>query len=80
MKLTAEQKAIAVVGLLPVLADLTEDIPLYRNAKRYANMFVEEVRRVDNIIIKDAELDAQSQQVNIQRAFMQWLQKEFIEE
>ena len=80
MKLTPEQKAIAVVGLLPVLADLTEDIPLYRNAKRYANMFVEEVRRVDNIIIKDAELDAQSQQVNIQRAFMQWLQKEFIEE
>lgn len=80
MKLTSEQKAIAVVGLLPVLADLSEDIPLYRNAKRYANMFVEEVRRVDNIIIKDAELDAQSQQVNIQRAFMQWLQKEFIEE
>lgn len=80
MKLTPEQKAIAVVGLLPVLADLTEDIPLYRNAKRYANMFIEEVRRVDNIIIKDAELDAQSQQVNIQRAFMQWLQKEFIEE
>lgn len=80
MKLTPEQKAIAVVGLIPVLADLTEDIPLYRNAKRYANMFVEEVRRVDNIIIKDAELDAQSQQVNIQRAFMQWLQKEFIEE
>lgn len=80
MKLTPEQKAIAVVGLIPVLADLTEDIPLYRNAKRYANMFVEEVRRVDNIIIKDAQLDAQSQQVNIQRAFMQWLQKEFIEE
>lgn len=80
MKLTPEQKAIAVVGLIPVLADLTEDIPLYRNAKRYANMFIEEVRRVDNIIIKDAELDAQSQQVNIQRAFMQWLQKEFIEE
>jgi len=28
-----------------------------------------EVRRVDNIIIADAELEAQSQQVNIQRAF-----------
>ena len=75
-----EQKLLAVVGILPVLADLIEDIELYRMSKKYANMFVDEVRRVDNIIIKDAQLDAQSQQVNIQRAFMQWLKTEFVAE
>jgi hypothetical protein len=43
-------------------------------------LFLNEVRRVDNIIIKDAELEAQSQQVNIQRAFRQWLKTEFVAE
>jgi hypothetical protein len=31
-------------------------------------------------IIADAELEAQSQQVNIQRAFIQWLKTEFVAE
>jgi hypothetical protein len=39
-----------------------------------------EVRRVDNIIIKDAEIEAQSQQVNIQRVFRKWLETEFVAE
>jgi hypothetical protein len=43
-------------------------------------LFLNEVRRVDNIIIADAELEAQSQQVNIQRAFRQWLETEFVAE
>jgi hypothetical protein len=75
-----EQKLLAVVGILPVLADLIEDVELYQMSKKRANMFVDEVRRVDNIIIKDAQLDAQSQQVNIQRAFIQWLKTEFVAE
>jgi hypothetical protein len=45
-----------------------------------ANLFINEVRKVDNIIIHNAELDAQSQQVDIQRAFTQWLETEFKEE
>jgi hypothetical protein len=48
--------------------------------KRHGNSFIDEVRKVDNIIIYDAELEAQSQQVNIQRAFRQWLETEFKEE
>jgi hypothetical protein len=63
-----------------VLADLLEDIELFRNSKKYANLFLNEVRHVDNRIIKDAELEAQSQQVNIQRAFLQWLKTEFVAE
>jgi hypothetical protein len=75
-----EQKLLAVVGILPVLADLLEDIELFRNSKKYANLFLNEVRHVDNRIIKDAQLEAQSQQVNIQRAFIQWLKTEFVAE
>jgi hypothetical protein len=78
--MTQEQKLLAVVGLLPVLADLLEDIELFRMAKVRGNKFIEEVRKVDNIIIADAELEAQSQQVNIQRAFRQWLETEFVAE
>jgi hypothetical protein len=75
--MTQEQKLIAIVALLPVIADLMEDIPLYRMCKRHGNAFIDEVRKVDDVIIKDAELEAQSQQVNIQRAFRQWLETEF---
>ena len=75
--MTHKQKLIAIVALLPVIADLMEDIPLYRMCKRHGNAFIDEVRKVDDVIIKDAELDAQSQQVNIQRALRQWLETEF---
>jgi hypothetical protein len=75
--MTHEQKLIAIVALLPVIADLMEDIDLYRMCKKHGNAFINEVRKVDDVIIKDAELDAQSQQVDIQRAFRQWLETEF---
>lgn len=72
-KLTREQKALIVVSLLPVLADMTEDLELFRLVKNRANLFIEEVRKVDNFIIGNAEFDAQAQQVNLQIAFTQWL-------
>jgi hypothetical protein len=78
--MTNEQKLIAVVALLPVMADLMEDVKIYNQSKKYGNLFINEIRKVDNTIIKDAELEAQSQQVNIQRAFIQWLKTEFIAE
>ena len=76
--MTNEQKLLAVVALLPVMADLMEDVKIYNQSKKYGNLFINEVRKVDNTIIKDAELEAQSQQVNIQRAFIQWLKTEFV--
>jgi hypothetical protein len=78
--MTNEQKLIAVVALLPVMADLMEDVKIYNQSKKYGNLFINEIRKVDNTIIKDAELEAQSQQVNIQRAFIQWLKTEFVAE
>jgi hypothetical protein len=79
-KLTPNEKLIAVVAILPVIADLMEDVKLFQLSKKYGNLFIDEVRKTDNTIIHDAELEAQSQQVNIQRAFVQWLQNEFIEQ
>jgi len=78
--MTQEQKLLAVVGILPAIADLMEDIKLFRSSKRYANMFIDEVRRLDDVIIKDAEFEVLSQQANIQRAFYQWLKTEFVAE
>ena len=75
--MTEKQKLIAIVALLPVIADLMEDIDFFRMCKRHGNAFINEVRKVDNTIIKDAELEAQSQQVDIQRAFRQWIEAEF---
>lgn len=76
--MTNEQKLLAVVAILPVMADLLEDVKIYNQSKKYGNLFINEIRKVDNTIIKDAELEAQSQQVNIQRAFIQWLKTEFV--
>ena len=76
--MTNEQKLLAVVAILPVMADLMEDVKIYNQSKKYGNLFINEIRKVDNTIIKDAELKAQSQQVNIQRAFIQWLKTEFV--
>jgi hypothetical protein len=76
--MTNEQKLLAVVALLPVMADLMEDVKIYNQSKKYGNLFINEIRKVDNTIIKDAQLEAQSQQVNIQRAFIQWLKTEFV--
>jgi hypothetical protein len=78
--MTNEQKLLAVVALLPVMADLMEDVKIYNQSKKYGNLFINEIRKVDNTIIKDAQLEAQSQQVNIQRAFIQWLKTEFVAE
>lgn len=72
-KLTREQKALIVASLLPVIADMTEDLELFRLVKNRANLFIEEVRKIDNFIIGNAEFDAQAQQVNLQIAFTQWL-------
>jgi hypothetical protein len=79
-KLTPNEKLIAIVAILPVMADLMEDVKLFQLSKKYGNLFIDEIRKTDNTIIHDAELEAQSQQVNIQRAFVQWLQNEFIEQ
>lgn len=76
--MTNEQKLLAVIALLPVMSDLIEDVKIYNQSKKYGNLFINEIRKVDNTIIKDAELEDQSQQVNIQRAFIQWLKTEFV--
>ena len=38
-KLTPNEKLIAVVAILPVIADLMEDVKIFRMAKKHSNGF-----------------------------------------
>jgi len=47
-KLTPNEKLIAVVAILPVMADLMEDVKLFQLSKKYGNLFIDEIRKTDN--------------------------------
>jgi hypothetical protein len=40
-------------------------------------MFLDEIRKTDRLIIDSADADAQNQQIDIQRAFRQWVKENF---
>jgi hypothetical protein len=79
-QLTKEQEAklLVVVALLPVIADFIEDIPLYQKTKKNANMFIDEVRKIDDIILKGANIDVIDQQITLQREFRVWIKENFL--
>lgn len=76
------EKLIVLTAILPVLGDFIEDLNdaniFKHNIKRKANMFLEEIRKTDRLIIDTAVEEAMNQQVDIQRAFRQWVKENFI--
>ena len=74
-----ETKLLAVVGVLPVIADLIEDLVdtgrFKRDAKVHVNNLVAHIRRLDTKIMSGADVDVVEQQIDVQRAFRQWLLK-----
>lgn len=76
MKLST--KLIAIVGILPVLADFIEDMndqKIFTKAiKMRANHLLDEIRKADNKFLDDADHEIWNQQMDIQMAFRQWLQ------
>lgn len=72
-----DRKLLLMVALFPVFADVIEDVELYRKCKKYGNMFIDEVRKVDTIVMKTDDIKAQAQQVDIQTSFKQWLKQNF---
>lgn len=76
------EKLIVLTAILPVLGDYIEDLNdaniFKQNIKRKANMFLEEIRKTDRLIIDTAVEEAMNQQVDIQRAFRQWVKENFI--
>ena len=75
------EKLIVLTAILPVLGDYIEDLNdaniFKKNVKRRANMFLDEIRKTDRLIIDNADVEAQNQQIDIQRAFRQWVKENF---
>jgi hypothetical protein len=76
-----EHKLVALCAVLPVLADWIEDLNdqsvFKQDLKRKANMFLQEVRRVDNKVLEvygDNKEQIYEQQVNLQIRFRQFVQ------
>jgi hypothetical protein len=68
------------VALGPVVADFLEDAELRFEAKKRANRIISEIRSFDEWILKGTESQVHEQQVNIQRAFRQWIETNFTED
>jgi hypothetical protein len=63
-----------------VVADFLEDAELRFEAKKRANRIISEIRSFDEWILKGADITMIEQQVNIQRAFRQWINENFTEQ
>ena len=78
--MTNNGKLLAAVALAPVVADFLEDAKLRFEAKKRANRIIAEIRSFDEWILKGAELPMIEQQIDIQRAFRQWIETNFTED
>jgi hypothetical protein len=78
--MTKEQKLVALCALLPVVGDWIEDLNDQRIftklVKQRANMLLIEIRRIDNDVLSTGEQEIFNQQVNLQRAFIQFVSKQ----
>ena len=77
--MTNNGKLLAAIGLAPIVADYIEDAELKFEAKKRANRLIKEIRSFDEFILKGASLEMMEQQIDIQRAFRQWIEKNFTE-
>ena len=80
--MTKSHKLVALCAVLPVLADFIEDLNdqsiFKQDLKRKANMFMQEVRRVDNKVLQvygEKREQIYAQQVDLQLLFRQWIKQ-----
>ncbi len=78
--MTNNGKLLAAVALAPVVADFLEDAELRFEAKKRANRIIAEIRSFDEWILKGTESQVHEQQIDIQRAFRQWIETNFTED
>jgi hypothetical protein len=78
--MTNNGKLLAAVALAPVVADYLEDAELRFEAKKRANKIIAEIRSFDEWILKGTESQVHEQQIDIQRAFRQWIETNFTED
>jgi hypothetical protein len=79
-ELQKQQKILVLAGVLPAIADIIEDLNdnLFRqNLKRLANQLHQEIRKNDDMILRETGVKLSEEQVNITRAFNLWVNKNF---
>ena len=73
-------KFLAVVSVMPVLADLLEDLNddkfFKTDIKILTQNLISQVRKLDERIMKNADIQAIEEQIKIQREFRSWLTQE----
>ncbi len=84
--MTKSHKLVALCAVLPVLADWIEDLNdqsvFKQDLKRKANMFMQEVRRVDNKVLEiygDNREKIYEQQIDLQIRFRQFVESIIVE-
>jgi len=77
--MTNNGKLLASIALAPIVADLLEDAELKGLAKMKANLLINQIRSFDNFILTGASKESIEQQIDIQRAFRQWIETNFTE-
>ena len=78
--MTNNGKLLASIALAPIVADLLEDAELKGTAKMKANLLINQIRAFDNFILTGASQESIEQQIDIQRAFRQWIEINFTED
>jgi hypothetical protein len=81
-----EHKLVALCAVLPVLADWIEDLNdqsvFKQDLKRKANMFMQEIRRVDNQVLQvygENREQIYEQQIDLQIRFRQFVESIIVE-
>lgn len=72
-----EIKLLSSISIAPVVADFLEDAGLKFEAKKRANRLIAEIRSFDQWIMNNASIETIEQQIEIQRAFRQWIEENF---
>lgn len=78
--MTNNGKLLASIALAPIVADFLEDAELKGIAKMKASLLINQIRAFDNFILTGASQESIEQQIDIQRAFRQWIETNFTED
>jgi hypothetical protein len=78
--LEREQKILVLAGVLPVIANIIEDLndDLFKQSlKRTANLLHQEIRKNDEMILRKTGIEIWEEQAFISRSFNMWIKKNF---
>lgn len=74
------QKMLVLAGILPVIADMIEDLNdnLFKQTLKFkAKALYDEIRKNDEMILKNTGVELANEQIRIQRAFHLWIKSGF---